>query len=174
MYRETDLELWIYDIYQKHGIIHPSDLTLRNVAEAFNCEIIIWDKPTKAVWDDELGAIFLNEELRSETRREAFFHELGHPFLHVGNQLNMPKEFNDYQEEQANLFQLYASMPIYMIKQLELPRWEIQFIELLSWEFDVTIKLAQKRLNQIKRRIYQANSDKLFAAQLKLQMELLS
>lgn len=173
LYKETDLELWIFAVYQQNGIYTIADLSLKNIASAFNCEITIWDKPTRAIWDDELGTIFLNGQLRGNEKREACFHELGHISMHVGNQLEMLESFSDYQEGQANVFQLYASMPMYMIKQLDLPHWEVQFIELLSWEFDVTIDLARKRCNQIKRRIFQASSDKLFAAQLRLERELL-
>lgn len=172
LYKETELELWISEVYQEHGIYYLSDLALINCAKAFNCEIVIWDKPTRALWDDEFGTIFLNDQLKGHDRRDAFFHELGHPSLHVGNQLEMPREFSDYQEEQAQIFQMYASMPMYMIRQIELPRTEMRFIELLSWEFDVSPKLAMKRTNQIKRRIYQAHLDKQFQSELKFHMEL--
>src|SRR5689334_14681066 len=123
-YSRTDLEKNVERMFKERGILSPSDLDIHDVAKVFNVHIdfSLKEGPQRAIWDDYDSVIFLNPDHSEEKQRELFFHELGHPLLHCGNQILMNnKSFRDLQESQANQFQLYAAIPFFMLKQLELP-----------------------------------------------------
>jgi len=167
-YQTTILEEWVEVQYHAHGIISPNDLTIDNVAKSFKAEVIyLPGAKEEAIWDDEIAAIFLNPDKPHEEVREAFFHELCHPLRHAGDQLMLPRIFRELQETQANQFQLYASMPFFMVKDIKLPPYKNEAIGLLAQQFGVTPRLAKRRLEQIERRIYEAKSHREFVVQLK-------
>jgi Zn-dependent peptidase ImmA (M78 family) len=162
-YKLTEMEKKIEELYKKKNILIPSDLNINNVADKFKIELdfSVPEGPQRAIWDDELTVIFLNPEQSEENQRKVFFHELGHPIMHCGNQNGqMKKTFREFQEAQANQFQLYAAIPFFMLNSLELPRYEYQIVELIKNVFIVPESLAKKRLEQIKRRILQSIIDK--------------
>ncbi|MFD0825806.1 ImmA/IrrE family metallo-endopeptidase [Neobacillus sp. M.A.Huq-85] len=157
----TDTERKIEKMYRERSILTPSDLDIRNVASLFNMELSFSEGPQRAIWDEEFTVIFLNRDQAEEKQREVFFHELAHPLLHCGDQTKMSfKSFRELQENQANQFQLYAAIPFFMLKDLELPPYEYQMVQLIQNVFKVTGDLAKKRLEQIKRRIIQSKMDK--------------
>jgi Zn-dependent peptidase ImmA (M78 family) len=159
-YNLTEIERKVEKLYKEKDILTPSDLTIKNVAEKFNVHLDFSDGPQRAIWEDDFSVIFLNPNLPEERQREVFYHELAHPIMHCGDQTKMKnKTFRDLQEAQANLFQLYAAIPFFMLQQLELPAYEYQIIELIKNVFKVTPAFAKKRLEQIKRRIIQNKMD---------------
>jgi Zn-dependent peptidase ImmA (M78 family) len=162
-YNLTETERKIETMYKEREILTPSDLEIKNVANLFNVELdfSFQGGPQRAIWDDELSVIFLDPGESEEKQREVFFHELGHPILHCGDQTKMEgKAFRKFQEAQANQFQLYAAIPFFMLKQLDLPDYEYQIIGVIKNTFKVTESLARKRLEQIKRRLLQSKIDK--------------
>jgi Zn-dependent peptidase ImmA (M78 family) len=156
-YTLTEFERKIERMYKERNILTPADMNIQNVAKQFNVNLRFSGQgPQRAIWDDEFSVIFLNPDEPAEKQNEVFFHELGHPILHCGDQSkNMNKKFQELQEAQANQFQLYAAIPFFMLKDLELPKYEYQIIKLIQSVFKVPVSLAKKRLEQIKRRILQ-------------------
>lgn len=166
LYKKSQLELWIEEKYKQHGFYTPKDLEIEAIAKEFNIEIKYSNGPERAVWDDEhqIYMIFLKPYHSKKDKRNVFFHELCHPLRHYGNQeLMNTNTLRELQEEQAHLFQLYASMPFFMIANLiDLPDSEFELIEMLSQTFNVPICTSKKRVKQIKQKILQGQLDKQF------------
>lgn len=153
-YKPTDQEVWISKKYRDSGILHACDLEIDRIADIFGIDIRFYSGPPVADWSDEHSVIFLNAYQRLEQRREAFFHELCHPLRHIGYQgWNVPKLFEEMQEEQAGHFQMYAAMPFYMVREYMVELSSEAMLEKLSEEFCLPLAFVHKRLEQIKRRI---------------------
>src|SRR5690606_23557596 len=61
LYRPSETERWISDVYQQNGIYHPRDLSIAAVAEIFNVIIKLYDGPVFAEWEEgSYSFIFLN------------------------------------------------------------------------------------------------------------------
>ncbi|MCU6798034.1 hypothetical protein OB236_38505 [Paenibacillus sp. WQ 127069] len=161
LYNSTNLELRINNIYQINGIYHVTDLDIGHIAEIFNAELRFHSRKTKVYWDDDFCLVYLELDQSEDEIRKDFFHELGHIAMHVGNQNKLPKTFVQYQEEQASHFQLYASMPIYMIEKFIYEAHTIAIFEKVLVEaFCLPILLVRKRIGQIQNRIYQNQLDR--------------
>jgi Zn-dependent peptidase ImmA (M78 family) len=153
-YRQSDLELWISKIYQENGIQYASDINIERIAGIFQIDLRYYSGQPFAHWDDESGEayIFLNSYMTESQRRESFFHELCHPLQHAGCQNNMPPLFKELQEIQAAHFQLYASMPLFMLEEF----WSVSpsvLIKILSEEFQLSEAFVIRRFEQIQARI---------------------
>ncbi|MGG0757288.1 ImmA/IrrE family metallo-endopeptidase [Brevibacillus laterosporus] len=158
LYRTTPLEDWITEKYLKNAICSPSDLDINHVAYVFGGEIAYLQTVSHARWIDDGTNVFivlLDNRLEELEMRSVFFHELCHPLRHCGNQRLLPPSLRGLQEEQANAFQLYAAMPFFMVKELELPLYKKHAIDLLASEFKVSHTFAKKRLEQIERRHFE-------------------
>jgi Zn-dependent peptidase ImmA (M78 family) len=157
----TETEQKIEKMYKERNILTPSDLDIRNVANLFQVELdFSTNGPQRAIWDDDFSVIFLDPEEPEVNQNEVFFHELGHPILHCGDQTKaMSKKFRELQEAQANQFQLYAAIPFFMLKEIELPPNEYQIIKTIQMVFKVPESLAIKRVEQIKQRILKSKID---------------
>ncbi|AYB38568.1 ImmA/IrrE family metallo-endopeptidase [Brevibacillus laterosporus] len=158
LYEETPLEEWITQKYLQHSIFIPQELDIEEIVSIFGGEIAYLDTISHARWLDD-GTndflIVLDSRLDKFTMRGEFFHELCHPLRHSGNQRKLPPSLRNLQEEQANAFQLYATIPFYMVKNMNIPLYKKQTIDLLAQEFKVTHSFAKKRLEQIEQRINQ-------------------
>lgn len=151
-YKETNLERWISSALLENRIFTPADLfDLECIAEAFDVNLMFSDSPSFS--DNELRVIFVDKRSSDADARTAFFHELCHVLRHAGDQRYMPDLFEQAQEYEAEAFVLYASMPFYMFGQLELgcnSKWDA--VHIVSDTFNVTLDLAEQRLEQIHRR----------------------
>lgn len=159
LYKPTERERKIEEMYKEKGILTPSDLDIANVAKAFSIHLDYStpEGPRNAIWDEDITVIFMSAYDPEEKQRELFYHEFSHPILHCGDQRAMPhKPFRQLQENQANQFMMYAAIPYFMIKELELPKYEYQIVLLIQKTFKVSARLAKKRFEQIKRRILQS------------------
>ncbi|EGL84260.1 protein of unknown function DUF955, partial [Caldalkalibacillus thermarum TA2.A1] len=117
LYYKTAFEEKIEHLFKSKGIVQPEDLCLEKLSDLFKVQIVyIPNAPQRAMWDDNLSVIFLDSAKTPAEVREVFFHELAHPLLHEGNQLGMFPEFRNLQENQAKVFQLYAAMPLILLK----------------------------------------------------------
>lgn len=150
LYKTTDLENWIYELYQNNGIYSPADLDIDHIASAFGVDIVYYEGQPFSC--NESFVIFLDKHDEAK-RRKVFFHELCHVLRHCGDQRRMNKPFRDMQEMQAGWFQKYASMPFYMIAQLELPPMKNDAIQMLADAFRVPSSFAKQRLEQIQQRV---------------------
>lgn len=166
MYQKSKLELEVEEKFKENYLLTPADLDFENVIETFDIKVKFHNGPDRALWDDDLGVymIFMKPYYSQKEKRGILFHELCHILRHYGSQELMNCDsWKDLQEEDASHFQLYASMPFFMIENLQdLPRSESELIEKLSVVFNVPITLATKRVKQIKRRIGQAQLEKQF------------
>ncbi|WP_308637686.1 ImmA/IrrE family metallo-endopeptidase [Paenibacillus silvisoli] len=163
LYKETDLEKWINTKYKDNGIHYASDIDIDRVAAIFDIEIRTYLGPSFADWEeDEYSFIFINGYLTEEQRRDVFFHELCHPIQHVGRQAELPAPFVELQEIQAGLFQLYSAMPAYMLEEFKTIQDRSYYLKVLSEEFVLPIRIVERRIAQMMRRINQEKSDQEF------------
>lgn len=154
MYQLSDVEKWIDSIYNLIGINSIQDLDIDFIAEKLGIDIVYYSGRSFVDWiDSKYVVIFLNNQISLEKRREVFFHELCHPLRHAGLQRMMPRSFVSLQEKQAMYFQLYAAMPIYLIKDLPVYQTDKETIGVWAEEFKLPHSLVTARLEQIKVRI---------------------
>ncbi|MFD0697797.1 ImmA/IrrE family metallo-endopeptidase [Paenibacillus sp. GCM10027628] len=158
-YQATPLEQWIEALYERHGITAPDQLHIMNLAAKLNIWTYFLDMNSMAVENNGLFSINIDRRLSAKEQWEDFLHELCHVLRHSGNQMTMPERYLDWQEQDAASFQLYAALPISMLKHIPLPERKSEIIEVLSEEFNVTYRLAAARLEQIQRRILQGIMD---------------
>ena len=154
LYRPSDLELWICNVYQENGIQRAADIDIERIAALFNIEIRYTQKSPYVYYNDDGSdaMVFLKAEDTQVQKREHFFHELCHPLQHVGCQNELPPLFKELQEIQAAKFQLFAAMPFYMIQPyFLLPPSSI--IRSLCEDFCLSEPFVKRRLAQIQARI---------------------
>jgi Zn-dependent peptidase ImmA (M78 family) len=159
-YEKTPLENWIENLYKKLEISHPSQLNIFNLAENLDIWVYFKEMTSRSFELDGLQTVIIDKRISLTEQWLDFLHELCHLLLHSGNQTNMSNGLLELQEEQTCHFQLYAAMPYFMVKKLQLPYCENDIINLFVSEFRVSYQLATKRLDQIKRRDYQVRSQK--------------
>lgn len=153
-YERTHLEEWVESLYQHNNIWSPQDLTIENLSAVLGIGVTFAPGiADEAIFDEEYAHIFINSHYPPQRRWEVFCHELCHPLRHMGNQLSLPDAFRKLQEMDAHAFQAYAAIPFYMVQNIQLPDDEAEIIELLVGEFGVTAGFAQRRWEQIQRRI---------------------
>lgn len=154
LYRMTELEQWIYDIYHQYGIYTASELDIDHIASMFQIDLVYYKHHSFSCNVNQV--IFLNKDEDEQRKRDIFFHELCHVLRHAGDQRDMPRLFEQYQEMEAGWFQMYAAMPFYIIEQMELPNTQREAIHSIATEFKVSLDFAQKRLHQIQRRVMES------------------
>lgn len=153
-YSLTELEREITDAYLQFNIKNPHHLKENQIAEKFDIKLIYADVPSHSFEKGSFRCIVIDNKLPPEKQREDFFHELGHLKRgHGGDQTRMSDLFRSLQEGQADHFLMYAAMPYFMIKEIQMPEYERDVARILSHEFGVTLELAKKRWDQIKRRM---------------------
>ncbi|GEK30293.1 hypothetical protein KZO01_06020 [Kurthia zopfii] len=138
------LEDSIRNLYSRLNIVTPTELTVENIADQLNIEIMYWDEPSQAFSNDDVIFIFLN---RSLVQSEEFCHELGHVLLHAGDQMYMDPLFVEYQEIKANNFALHAAVPTTMLMELNLPSNYFEAVSVIQDTFSVSPEFACRRLN---------------------------
>ncbi|MCR2804207.1 ImmA/IrrE family metallo-endopeptidase [Paenibacillus soyae] len=168
LYRPSDLELWIQDKFQGDGLNLPGDLEdWDRIAALFGAHIAYTEGETKVMYDEDGDClIFLNIHMDKLQQKLAFFHELSHPALHAGNQLQMPSSFVALQETQAGLFQLYSAMPLHMLRAFAHLQQQPHDLRLVAEAFDVPLSFARRRLDRIAGRIRQEHEDRRLRARL--------
>ncbi|MGO0058596.1 ImmA/IrrE family metallo-endopeptidase [Brevibacillus fluminis] len=172
-YEPTELELWTEDLYKSNAILNPSDITVDNLSRTLGIPVSVApgidEEVMRDPFDQDFFVIYLNSLKSVVQQKLSFLHELYHGLRHVGNQLRMPEGLRKLQEEQANHFVLYAALPFFMIKQIELPQCEHDVVRILVTEFGVTRKLASRRLDQIKCRSFYGQAREEFVNKLRSQ-----
>ncbi|MCR8645558.1 ImmA/IrrE family metallo-endopeptidase [Paenibacillus sp. N1-5-1-14] len=158
-YRLTPLEHWVEDMYKRIHITQPSQLDILEIAQRLNIWVYFMEMGSQAIDRNGVYSICVDRRITPQEQWEDFLHELCHVLRHSGNQVEMSEDFMDKQELEANTFQLYAAIPYSMFRQLELPQTQQEIIDLIATEFRVTHALAQRRLEQIQRRVLQGILD---------------
>lgn len=156
-YKETALEQWINELYIGINIMTPLDMDIHIIADKLNIDIT-YDK-CRPFSHAGRRIVFLSNKSKDTEARLAFFHELCHILRHVGDQRNMPDLFMEGQEIEAEHFALYAAMPYFMIKSMELPERHDLAVKKIADEFKIPREFADKRVLQIERRIVQGIMD---------------
>ncbi|WP_342547684.1 ImmA/IrrE family metallo-endopeptidase [Paenibacillus sp. FSL P2-0089] len=156
-YKKTHLEYFIEQLYLNNQILIPEDISADFIAHKLDISIKFLNSESLS-HETKTGKriIFLNDHKSSFEQRDDFLHELCHLLRHAGNQATLPSPFVQYQEEDAELFVLYASLPFFMIKELNLPPDHGQAIQQISSTFSVSMEQARKRYEQILRREFEA------------------
>ncbi|QWU17337.1 protein of unknown function [Paenibacillus sophorae] len=150
-YFKTPLEQSIEEYYIANGILTPDYLVIDRIAEIFGVDVACNELRTFS--DNELRVIFLCLTDDLNAQRLSFFHELCHVLRHAGDQRRMPELFLQLQEADAERFSLYAALPFFMLKKIQLPESEDEAAGLIGKVFRVPPKFAKQRLTQIKERI---------------------
>lgn len=158
-YQTTPLEQWVEALYDQHGISTPAQLSMTNLAAKLHIWIYTMDMSSMAIEKDGLFSINVDRRLSVKEQWEDFLHELCHVLRHSGNQMIMPDRYVGWQEQDASAFQLYAAIPLPMLKKLSLPEQKNEMIAFLTEEFQVTYRLAKERIEQIQRRVLQGIMD---------------
>lgn len=158
-YQTTPLEQWVESLYHQHGITSPDQLTMTNLAAKLDIWIYCLDMNSMAIEKNGLFSINVDRRLSAQEQWEDFLHELCHVLRHSGNQIVMPDRYVDWQEQDASAFQLYAAIPMTMLKKLSLPEQKNEMVAFLAEEFQVTYRLANERIEQIQRRVLQGILD---------------
>jgi Zn-dependent peptidase ImmA (M78 family) len=162
------LEIELNGLYQENGLYRAMDLQISRVSRIFSIQVHYYSGKCMADWEDREDGyhnaiILLNEKDDEETTREKFFHELCHPLKHVGIQHKLPTLIRELQENQASQFQLYASMPIYMIQEYIDQSPTLQILEKnLAEAFCLPISLVKRRLFHISNRIFWGRIDRSY------------
>lgn len=150
-YFKTPLEQMIEDQYRAHGLLLPTDLTIENISAIFGVDVVYYDHGPFS--DNEERVIFLNQHKEITSQRMTFFHELCHVIRHSGDQRWMPDMFREAQENDAERFSLYASIPSFMLQKFKLPALRSEAISRIAHTFRTQTEFAQQRLDQIQERI---------------------
>ncbi|OEH86210.1 hypothetical protein BHU72_11780 [Desulfuribacillus stibiiarsenatis] len=151
MYKTTHLEDWIYKKYNWLKIVSPEDINPVRICREFSIFLNYKELPSHSLEQVRFRSITIDSRLSKEQQHEEFFHELCHLLRHCGKHYMLPKAFLELQENQANTFAMYATLPYYMLQHYDLNEYDI--VPFLSENFTVTESLVVKRLEQIKNRI---------------------
>jgi Zn-dependent peptidase ImmA (M78 family) len=165
-YISTPLEQWIEALYEKLEITAPEQLQIAELAGKLNIWVYFMDMGSMTIEKQGVFSVNIDRRLSGNEQWEDFLHELCHVLRHSGNQLVMPTPYMDWQEQDAAHFQLYAAIPMFMVRRLKLPEHQSEMIELLAEEFHVTHRLAAVRLEQIQRRVLQGLLDQEYRSHL--------
>ncbi len=144
----THIEDYIYQLYRKIDILSPTDLNTFVVA--FKLGVKITYRKRLFVYRNEI--ILKQESL--EKQWQMFGHEICHHLRHVGNQLNMPKLFVDYQEYQADYFAYHFCVPTFMLQQLK----EVTVYDVMRL-FNVEYDFALRRIEMYKSKVTMIGSE---------------
>jgi len=162
-YQLTPLEKWVQDLYFQIGVVSTAQLNINYIASTLNIWYYELNMSSKVI-DSGAGlySICIDKRLSPQRQWQDFLHELCHALRHYGDQVDMPDLLIDWQEWDADTFMIYASMPFFLIRDLELPKTRNEIIPYLASQFGVTKQLAAKRLEQIERRILLGRQDAEF------------
>ncbi|MEK5028743.1 ImmA/IrrE family metallo-endopeptidase [Paenibacillus sp. FSL M7-1046] len=154
IYFKTPFEQLIEDEYRSKGVLTAADLDIQVIALLFHVEIVYYNGVSCS--DNDMRVIFLNryDDLFKQTM--IFFHELCHVLRHAGDQRRMPQLFKQLQENEAEMFSLYSTMPFFMIEKINFSQFEAESIGMIAKEFQFPSQFAQLRLKQITERIAEA------------------
>lgn len=167
IYKPSDIESWISTKYRDCGILCAGDMDIDRIGAIFNAYISYTEGETKVIYGEDNDAlIFLNVNLSISEQRAAFFHELSHPALHVGNQRTLPPAFVSLQESQAAQFQMCAALPAYMLKEFMPNLYQPNYLKVLSDAFGLPHDFVKRRINQIYNRITQERRDRNVKARM--------
>lgn len=128
------------------AILDVMNLTVEHLSYMFDVHILYNHQSNFYVEKAGVDIIGLKFDKRHEMFK-AFCHEAGHMFLHATNQKNMPQNFNQLQEAEADKFSLLLRLPENLIIKNE---W-YEPIDLMT-NFNVSEDVAIHRLEMLRNR----------------------
>ncbi|WP_413378746.1 ImmA/IrrE family metallo-endopeptidase [Alkalihalobacillus sp. 1P02AB] len=133
-------------LFKEHGIVHVKDLTIENISHIFSSHIEYINGPSKFIGDEHFAIIYLDKSKTYFEQRYDFFHELSHVLKHTGDQRFLPESFVKLQEEQANWYTLYFSMPRHIFEPEVMKNQSINY---LVERFEIPAKFVRRRFEII-------------------------
>jgi Zn-dependent peptidase ImmA (M78 family) len=155
-YKKTHLEHFVEKLYITHSILQPEDITIQRLSTELDIHIDY--APVRSRAYESLSGmrfVLLDNRTTPMKQRFDFLHELCHMLRHAGNQMTLPVPFIKAQEEDAEKFVLYATMPFFMIQSCSLSGDYNITIQQISNVFGVSRDMAKIRFDQILRREYE-------------------
>lgn len=151
MLTTTRIEKITQKLLMKLQVNHPNDLNFERITKGLGIKVKYWEFESEIVKKRGKNIIFLNENLNEVKKWLNLIHELGHLFLHVGRQENLPFEFVQLQEWQANTFMYYFCVPTFMLDDLTVVTpAEVSRIFNVDYSFSVRrVEMYQSRKNTI-------------------------
>lgn len=157
-YYLTHMEEFLERTYKEIGINEPKQINIDEISQKLNIWVYFRSIRSRAIEKKPgIYTMIIDSRLEPYQQRLEFLHELGHLLRHDGNQTILPESFIKAQEEDADQFLLYASMPYYIISRLQLPIVRTDAVNYISNIFNVPISLAAKRFDQIQRREFEGH-----------------
>ncbi|EAD0633348.1 ImmA/IrrE family metallo-endopeptidase [Listeria monocytogenes] len=104
---------------------------------------------------DKTYYIVLDSTKTQQEQLYDFAHELGHFFLHAGNQFKSKQVYIDYQEKQANNFAERFLVPFHALDAVDYTKSRMEILYDVEQTFNVSKELAQKRLELYERTLYE-------------------
>ncbi|MEK4046570.1 ImmA/IrrE family metallo-endopeptidase [Paenibacillus sp. FSL H8-0048] len=155
-YKKTHLEHFVEEIYITHSILQPEDITISKLSEELNV-LVNYAPMTSRAYESALGIryVMIDNRISPMKQRFDFLHELCHILRHAGNQTVLPISFIKAQEEDAEKFVLYATMPFFMLQSYKLSDDYYIAVQQISELFGVSVNMAKMRFDQILRREYE-------------------
>jgi Zn-dependent peptidase ImmA (M78 family) len=155
-YYMTNLEAWVEQLYQDLNITELHQLNLEELAYRLNIWYYYRSMPSKGIEiSSGIFTMILNNQLSKDEQWTDFLHELCHLLRHAGNQTIMPRAFTQAQESEADHFTMYAAIPFSIFSRLPIPDQRSDAITYVAEAFHVPVSFAEKRVEQIQRRVFQ-------------------
>jgi hypothetical protein len=148
----TILEDFVKTLYLRMGITSPEEINMNDIAAFFGIRIIHSQFSSRAFTRPFVGINLLNT-LSPQQQWEDFGHEIRHILFDSGVQFLLPKSWIRYIECKANSFMYHFCVPTFMLEKLVFPAYNAALF--IAEKFNVTLKLAEKRLYQFKCKLHQ-------------------
>jgi len=146
------LEDFVKALYLRMGITSPEGINMDEIAAFLGIRIIHTSFSSRAFTRPFVG-INLLDSLSPQQQWEDFGHEIRHILFDSGVQFLLPKEWIRYVECKANSFMYHFCVPTFMLEKLDFPKYNAALF--VAATFNVTLKLAEKRLYQFKCKLHQ-------------------
>jgi Zn-dependent peptidase ImmA (M78 family) len=144
IYRPFELENFVSTLYIN---FYPNEIDEQLIVSKLEIELVY--SRFRSYADESDGFKIINIYLFKNEK--FFFHELGHLFLHGGDQTYMPPILRDWQEWTAKRFTRYAAIPYHMLKFIDFSQSRRHILLQMTEMFRVSEKLCPERLEQIER-----------------------
>ncbi|MFB5192702.1 ImmA/IrrE family metallo-endopeptidase [Alicyclobacillus fastidiosus] len=154
LYKPTPMEAAIQTLYKRHHIVSPCDIDMDRMAGELGVEVRYLAHESNTAKLGSKYFVIVDDRVHWTQQRIEFAHELGHILMHYGNQLNMPPDFKNLQEWQADRFAMYALAPTFMIANCITNAYSRQqLVRQLAETFDVTDVFMDVRLDILEQRL---------------------
>ncbi|MFS0749562.1 ImmA/IrrE family metallo-endopeptidase [Oceanobacillus sp. 1P07AA] len=151
MLTTTRIEKITQQLLMKLRVNHPNELNFERITKGLGIKVKYWEFESEIVKRKGKNIIFLNNYSNEITRWQNLVHEIGHLYLHVGRQENLPYEFVQLQEWQANTFMYYFCVPTVMLDELHtITPAEVSRIFNVDYSFSVRrVEMYESRKNAV-------------------------